>query len=467
MPYKFLLLLLICSFGMQAQKHILWTGTVTDSLNNNLENAYVIAIPKSLKENMKFSITDHRGRYSLELLTEEAYTLSVSYLGYETDTLYVPKNKEFLTYDFVFNTQENLLNEVVISYNYEPIVVKKDTLVYDMAAFVSGQERKMEDILKKLPGVEVDKNGVIKVQGKNVTQLLVENRSFFGGGSKLAVENIPADAIDKIEVIDNFNEVGFLKEVSNSEDLAMNVKLKEDKKNFLFGDLEVAGGNQKHYLLHAALFYYTPDGDISAIGDVNSIGKSVFTYADIIRFEGGISRLINNKQNLTNLKDYMGDNQEVEKNLTRFSAVNFSKEITGKIRLCGFGIFSNNFLQNRSATHNTYFTETQIIEEEKQDLLKTKNLIGLLNFKLDYEISKNERLHYNAHIETSNADIDQWIDSYYQTENRLFQSQKDADNFSFKQYVEWHKSYNKNHITSAVVQYGFDRGKPKTNWKTN
>src|SRR5699024_8624312 len=135
-------------------------------------------------------------------------------------------------------------------------------------------------------------------------------------------------------------------------------------------------------------------------------------------------------------------NQEVEKNLTRFSAVNFSKEITGKIRLCGFGIFSNNFLQNRSATHNTYFTETQIIEEEKQDLLKTKNLIGLLNFKLDYEISKNERLHYNAHIETSNADIDQWIDSYYQTENRLFQSQKDADNFSFKQYVEWHKSYN-------------------------
>ena len=81
---------------------------------------------------------------------------------------------------------------------------------------------------------------------------MVEGKSFFGGGSKLAVENIPADALDKIEVIDHFNKVGFLKEVSDSDELAMNVKLKEEKKKFVFGDVEagaeVANDNGFHLL---------------------------------------------------------------------------------------------------------------------------------------------------------------------------------------------------------------------------
>lgn len=108
-----------------------------------------------------------------------------------------------------------------------------------------------------MPGVEVDRDGTIRVRGKEVTVMLVENKKFFGGGSKLAAENIPADAIDQIEVLDNYNEVAFLKNVSDSKEMAMNVKLKEDKKNFAFGDVEAGKGNKDFYRAHGNLFFIT------------------------------------------------------------------------------------------------------------------------------------------------------------------------------------------------------------------
>ena len=103
------------------------------------------------------------------------------------------------------------------------------------------------------------------VRGKKVTRVLVENKTFFTGNSKLAVNNIPADAVDKVEVLDNYNEVAMLKGLQDSEDMAMNILLKEDKKKFVFGDIEVGAGIKDRYLLHPNLFYYSPDTNINFI----------------------------------------------------------------------------------------------------------------------------------------------------------------------------------------------------------
>ena len=123
----------------------------------------------------------------------------------------------------------NQLNEVVIEL---PIIRKKDTIIYNIDKFTTGEERKLKDILKKLPGIEVDKNGNVTSEGKKVTHLLVENKAFFGGGTKLGVENIPSNAVDKVEVIDDYNEVSFLKGMTKTDNLALNIKLKRRQKEF-------------------------------------------------------------------------------------------------------------------------------------------------------------------------------------------------------------------------------------------
>ena len=307
------LLFIFLAFISSAHSQTL-TGVVSDTLNTPLENANVIAKPLQEKATLKFAIADNKGRYKLELDKEVRYEIAVSYIGFIAEVFIYDPIENIKTYDFKLKPTGIDLKEVIINHKYEPIVIKKDTLIYDVAAFTNGNERKLRDQLEKLPGVEVDKDGGVTVQGKRVTKFLVENKSFFGGGTKLGVENIPADAVEKVEIIDNFNEVDFLKHVSDSEDLAMNIKLKEDKKKFVFGDVEAGGGNDDYHLLHAALFYYSPKTNVSFIGDLNTIGKQTFTFQDMMRFEGGVSSFISGRKSLTNLYSFATENKDVIEN---------------------------------------------------------------------------------------------------------------------------------------------------------
>lgn len=152
---------------------------------------------------------------------------------------------------------------------------------------------------------------------------MVEGNTFFGGGSKLGVENIPADAVDKVEVIDHFTQVGHMKEVSGSDDLAMNIKLKEDKKKFVFGDLRLGYDNNKYYDSGATLFYYSPTFNWSFIGNANNYGAQQLTYDDIIRFEGFKSVFVRstvNQKHLFNLYSYLQPNTDVVENKNQFIA---------------------------------------------------------------------------------------------------------------------------------------------------
>src|SRR5690606_11867889 len=153
--------------------------------------------------------------------------------------------------NFMLKPATNELDEVVINYKI-PLIVKQDTLIYNVESFADGGERKLRDLLKNLPGVEVDREGNVTVQGQRVTRDLVEDKTFFTGDSKLAVNNIPSDAVNKVEILDNYSEIPFLKGLEDSDEMAMNIKLKEDKKKFMFGDVEsgYSYGNEDRYLIH-------------------------------------------------------------------------------------------------------------------------------------------------------------------------------------------------------------------------
>ena len=174
------------------------------------------------------------------------------------------------------------------------IIVKQDTIIYRTDQFRTGEERKLREVLKKLPGVEVDREGNVSVNGKRVTKLLVEGKTFFTGDTKMGVNNIPADAVDEVVALDNYNEVAFLKGLSDSDQLALNIKLKEGKKEFIFGEVEAGAGIKERYLLHPTLFYYSPRTAVNVIGDFNNVGKKSFTLRDYMDFEGGVAGMLEN-----------------------------------------------------------------------------------------------------------------------------------------------------------------------------
>ena len=461
--------LILLSVSAFSQKTI--TGVVSDTLNQPLESANLIAKPLQEKAGIKFAMADNKGRFRLELDAAVKYEIVVSYIGYSQEVLIIEPNSTITTHNFRLKATGENLKEIIIKHEFKPIVIKKDTMTYDVASFANGNERKMKEILEKLPGVEVDKNGGVTVQGKKVTKLLVEGKSFFGGGTKLAVENIPADALDKIEVIDNFNQVGFMKEVSDSEDLAMNVKLKADKKKFIFGDVEagaeVGDGDNGFYLGHAALFYYSPKGNVSFIGDSNNIGKSTFTYQDLMRFDSGASSFLTGRKSLSNLYSFTNDNTDVVENKSHFGALNFSYTASPKLEVSGFALFSKVIMDQKLESNIEYLQNEALTFENKTQDVENKTFLGIGNVKLDYSPSKKEKLYYNAQYQSSNNDGINLLQSTTNLNTSTFETLQTADNTSVKQYIEWHKSINPKHTATFVINQAFEQETPENTWFTD
>lgn len=446
-------------------------GVVADDTNKPLESANVIAKPLQEKASLKFAIADNKGRYRLELEKEVKYEITVSYIGFVEEVFILEADAAIATHDFKLKPTGEQLKEIVIKHEFKPIVIKKDTMTFDVKSFANGNERKMKEILEKLPGVEVDKNGGVTVQGKKVTKMLVEGKSFFGGGSKLAVENIPADALDKIEVIDHFNEVGFMKQVSDSDELAMNVKLKADKKKFVFGDVEagaeVGNADNGFYLGHAALFYYGPKSNVSFIGDLNNIGKRTFTFDDLMRFGGGMSTFLSGRKSLTNLYSFANDNQDVVQNTSQFGAVNFSHDTSSKLSISGFSIFSKVLTASQTESNIEYLQNTAFAFENKLQNGDNRSVLGIGNIKLDYSPNAKEKWYYNGQYQSSTNAMSNTINSITNLNSSVFETINKADNTAIKQYVEWHKSYSLAHTTTLVVNQAYDYNTPQTNWFTD
>jgi hypothetical protein len=467
-PKIWSLLFIFLSIVSFSQTHNV-TGVVSDETSKGLESANVIAKPLQEKASLKFAIADNKGRYRLELEPDVKYEITVSYLGYVAEVLILEPNATITTHDFKLKSTGVQLKEIVIKHVFDPVVIKKDTLTFDVKSFANGNERKMKEILEKLPGVEVDKYGVVRVQGKKVTKMLVEGKLFFGGGSKLAVENIPADALDKIEVIDHFNEVGFMKEVSDSQDLAMNVKLKADKKKFVFGDIEagLGVGLDKSCLIHSGLFYYTPKVNYSFIGDANNIGRSTFTFEDLARFSGGFSSFLSERKSLSNLFQFVNDNKDLVQNKSQFGAINFGYDASSKLSITGFAIVSKVLTENRITSKNNYLQNSAIAFENSSQDGNSSSVLGIGNVKLDYSPNKKEKWFYNAQLQSSNNNFGSTLNSITNTNNSLFETISKADNTSVKQYAEWHKNYNLHHTTTFVVNQVYQNSLPQNRWFTN
>ncbi|MDP2059278.1 MAG: carboxypeptidase-like regulatory domain-containing protein, partial [Flavobacteriaceae bacterium] len=181
------------------------SGTVKDSLGNPLEMANVLAVDVLANGIASYSVTDAQGRYKLDLEIGKSYLIRSSYVGFTMFEEKLLLNESKSIEKNIVMKPQNALDEVELIYEM-PVVVKGDTIVYKADAFTTGNEKKLKDVLEKLPGFQVDKEGNVKVQGKDVSKVMVEGKDFFDGDTKTATKNLPADAVDKVEVLQNFND---------------------------------------------------------------------------------------------------------------------------------------------------------------------------------------------------------------------------------------------------------------------
>lgn len=398
----FLVLLLAMPLGLFAQS-IELRGTVKDSIGNPLELANIIATNKAEGTLESYGITDAQGRYKLELSVNTTYELKVSFLGLKSEIqeYTVPENASDDTKDFMLVSDPNLLDNVELVYEI-PVTVKGDTIVYNTDSFTNGNEKKLGDVLKKLPGVEVTDDGEIEVDGQTVSKVMIEGKDFFDGDSKLATQNIPADALKKVEVLKNYNEVSQMRGLGNDQDnIAINLKLKEGKKNFWFGDVTAGGGeggDEFRYTVKPKLFYYSPKGSINIIGNFNNTGEVPFTFRDYFNFTGGFRGFNRRGGTSFNVSDgglgfLTTQNNRANEIESDFIGANFTYSPSSTWDLSGFTILNDgrtNFINN---SLNTFIN--QGVSQQFDEISDQRNQLGMVKFSAVHKPSTNLQVDYD------------------------------------------------------------------------
>jgi hypothetical protein len=445
-----------------------YTGKVSDTLGLPLFGTNLIAIPASDKLSIKFSITDEQGRYRLNFNKDSTYILEISYLGYKKiiDTITATRD---ISRDFTMQESNESLDEIVLKAKMA-VVVKKDTILYRTAIFKTGEERKLGEVLKKLPGVEVDRDGNVTVNGKKVDKLMVDGKTFFTGSTKLAIENIPADVVDEVEVLDNYSEIPFLKGLEDSDKMVMNIKLAEGKKKFAFGNIEAGGGIEESYLLHPTLFYYSPKTSINVIGDFNNIGKKSFSISDYINFEGGILSLMDKPNGFRVYNDDFARflrNQDFVYSKNEFGAFNIVQQINSKLDLNAYTIASKNKMRLREENTITYLNEDAGFSEFRDINTRNDLFFSLNKIQLRFIPNSNEDLTYDAYVKTSNANANEGLRSLTPVDSNFIDTDLEPTAIDFTQNLKYSRQFSYKHTSTVNFNYKFSKNDDDRNWIFN
>lgn len=432
MKCKNTLLMLCLSFlcaSTYAQQAVM-KGRVLDTLQQPVSFANVLGVPQAGKSNIAFALTDEQGFYKLELSKNTLYHIEIRHIGYEKIIFPILLTQDSAT-NSVLSPANELLKEVIVIERL-PVVVKNDTVVYRAEAFTNGREQKLGEVLKKLPGVEVDREGNVSVNGKKVDKLLVDGNTFFTGSVKLGANNIPAGVVDEVEVISNYSETSFLKGFNKDETTAINIKLKKDRKRFAFGNIEAGGGIKNRFIVHPTLFNYSAKTTVNFIGDFNNIGHKSFTIYDYLNFEGGIAKFASNPISLRNLlnNDFVRSlaDPNVLFNQHKFGAFNLMHKVSSTLKVNTYTINNAYLIKKREENNNEYLIDNKVVNTEIRNTQTSANNFFTLNkVDIEYTPSAEERFDIKIGFKHSKGDLAEYIHS-------ITLQNKDAINSILKPY---------------------------------
>ena len=399
MNFKFTSILLFFCLVVHSQLKL--EGVVTDSLEIPLQSASVVAINKATNGLESYGLTDEKGKYKLKLKGDAGYKIQVSSIGLITINDTIQTKDVDLIRDYVLRA-DIVLDEVVVKM---PVVVRGDTLIYNADSFKNGSERKLEDIIDKLPGVEINENGQIEVEGKVVNKLMVNGKDFFDGDTKVGTKNIPSNAVDKIQVLRNYAEVGQLSGVRNNQDnFAINIKLKQGKESFWFGNVTGGFGDSPDdnlYLLQPKLFYYNPKYSINVISDLNNIGEVALTRRDIRGFGGGFRRPSSRSGTSIDLGDnslnFLTNQRNALKIESKLASANFSYSPKQSLDLSGFLIYNNSQILSNEKSSIRYTNAGLGIPDEATEQSNTeRSSQGLVKLSVSYKPNFNNQIDYDV-----------------------------------------------------------------------
>lgn len=273
----FFLLLTINSFGQRTIE-----GRVVDASNVPIAQANVSIKRSDNDVIIAFGFTNKTGYFKIEGNDVGAFRLKITCLGYDDYNQKINLEKDLNFGSIILEEKKINLNEVIIKNESNGISEIGDTLRYKIERFLNGTEETLKDVIKKMPGLDIDQNGKIKANGKQIDKFLINGEEFFTNQEKLATENISSNMVKNIELIKNYREFKNIDKSKNTGVTAININIKDQFKNKFTGNVELGVGNK--YRLHSTLFNFGKKVLFNLISDSNNTGELSLSFRDYLGF---------------------------------------------------------------------------------------------------------------------------------------------------------------------------------------
>ena len=361
-------------------------GLLVDTVyHESMANATISILQSSDSSLISHTLADAKGAFLINDLNEGSYRLLISFQGYEMIQKKLALSAAAFQTDLgVINMIKatDMLDEVIIQ--RPPITVNGDTVGFSAQAFKTVPNATAEDLLKKLPGVEVDMDGNVTAQGEAIQKIYVDGKEFFGTDPKMATKNIPADMIESVQVYDDMSDQAkFTRIDDGSRSKTINIKLKKKTRQGYFGRGTVGHGIDNLYTGKAMLNRFYNDRRISVLGSSNNLNQQGFTSRDIVSGMGGFGG---------------GGSAGNGINTSTSAGINYT-DVVGKMQIQGSYMYSESKRRTIESSHRKTLFPADSLNHTRD----SSTFANSQNNSLDMNRNHNFRLKLEYKIDSMNS----------------------------------------------------------------
>jgi hypothetical protein len=403
---------LLISFSGFAQFR--FSATATDKTDNQAIPSVVYKITSNNADKIFFNgLSDNDGKILIPKINKGDYRLILSSVGYDSlVTNFTIKDQDLNLGNLLMKTSIILMQELKVNAKADRVTMKGDTTQFNADAYKVNPDANAEDLIKKMPGVEVE-NGAVKAQGENVRRVLIDGKEFFGNDPSMALKNLPAEIIDKIEVFDRQSDQSrFSGFDDGNTEKTINIVTKGGKSNGEFGKIYAGVGTEERYAAGGNVNYFKGDRRISLIGLSNNVNQVNFASEDLLgalgananprgggsQRGGGGNRGGGSRGGGTDAGNFLVGNQG---GITNTNAIGFNyiDKWSKKIEVSAsyfFNRMANNALDSINRTVFTGQNSQQFYNEGSQQF--NTNYNHRINSRITYEINTKNSLIFTPNL---------------------------------------------------------------------
>jgi Outer membrane protein beta-barrel family/CarboxypepD_reg-like domain len=420
------ILLLILFAKISVAQNASLKGKIIDKADNKPIAGATISLLK-LKDSsiLQKTVSGQKGKFTFDNLIQDSVIIEISTLNYQVFLQRVLVKNELNELPIIsLLPQDKNLETVTIISKAPPVVIKDDTTQYSASQYKVNPDATIEDLIKKMPGVTVARDGTITAQGETVKKVTIDGKDFFGDDATAALKNLPADVVDKIQVFDRLSDQARLTGFDDGNSTkAINIVTKAGIKNGQLGRLFAGYGTDDRYNIGGNSSFFKNNRRLSLVAGFNNINQQNFSSQDLL----GVSSNNNGKSNNGGNGGQGGNSRPGGGNdftigqvngisKTNAFGINYSNEFDKKLIIAASYFYNNSINENKSTSNTeTFFKADTNIFLKQNSFSITNNTNHKINARIEYNIDSSNSITFipNINFQKTDANSSSDFNSYY------------------------------------------------------